>query len=94
MEIDIKKIENLLEEKKYDEAKELIKSAFATDLDKDEKGALLLSMAEVYMQVSNSINSKYKKALEEAIEGIKNINAFESKVNDHLKLEEVRGNLG
>jgi uncharacterized protein HemY len=93
MEIDTKIIEKLLEEEKFEEAKKVIEEAFRQNLDDEEKGELLSKISLLYMEVTNSINRKYKKALEDALESIKNINSFESKVADEVKIQEVRGEL-
>ena len=94
MEIDIKKIEGLLEEKKYDEAGALIKSAFSQDIDPKERGALLFSIASVNMKVTNAINQKYKDALGKALKAMDDLNNFQSKVNDQIDLDKLHETLG
>jgi hypothetical protein len=94
MDIDIKKIEALLDEEKFDEVRTIINGAVSSEFSKEERGAALTGLASVYLQVSNAINSRYKAALEEAIDGMKQLRAAESRMNDKAKLTEVRAGLG
>lgn len=93
MNIDITNIEALLIEKKYDEVRALMKELLSAKLTDKEKGAALVDYASLYMDISNAINEKYKEALEQAIQGMKEINAAESGVNDSIDLATVRNAL-
>ena len=94
MPIDPQKIDPLLKDKKYDEARKLISDIAAEKMTDKEKGAALVGMASTYMKISNNASLEYKEALAQAIAGFKAINKGETKVNDKLKLEEVRKDLG
>ncbi len=90
MNIDITNIEALLIEKKYDEVRAIIKELISTKITDKEKGAALIDYAGLYMDISNAINEKYKEALEQAIEGMKEINTAEAGVHDKIELATVR----
>lgn len=94
MDIDIQKLESLLDAKKYDEARELINAAVSENLTQEQRGAALAGIASVYVEVSNAINARYKDALEEAVAGIKQLKAAESRANDKVKLAGLRSDLG
>ena len=94
MDIDIKNIESLLAEKKYDEVKAAIIEASSKEFSDEERGAALTGLASVYMDISNAINTRYRDALQEAVAGMKDINAAENNASEKAKLVEVRAKLG
>ncbi len=93
MPLDLSKLETLVADKNYAAAKTLIKEGIAKGLTTEEKGALLVNFASVYMEVMNSVSKQYKSALEDAINGIKKLNKAESSTGDKLRLEELRTEL-
>ncbi len=93
MNIDINNIESLLAEKKYDEVRAIIQEATSKEFSDEERGATLTGLASVYMDISNAINIRYRDALQEALAGMKDINAAEGKAVENAKLAEVRGKL-
>ena len=93
MAIDIKKLEALLAEKKLAEAGVLIREAVNAPMTESEKGSALVNYASVYMEAMNRINAEYKAALEEAVKGMKKIDASAAKSADKAKLAEVRAGL-
>ncbi len=93
MNIDITKIETLLSEKKYDEVRSLISSAVSTEFSSEERGAALTGLAQVYMELSNAVNLRYRDALKEALAGMKALNKAEAKSSENIKLAEVRESL-
>jgi len=94
MNIEPQQVETLLKEKKYDEVCALIKGAAEAPMTDKEKGAALVGIASVYMDVSNSIGAQYRDALDEAIAGMKAINVAETDMGDKIKLASVRQGLG
>lgn len=93
MTADLKHIESLLAEKKYDQVRAVIEASATEKLSAEEEGAALTDLASAYLDISNAINERYRSALEEAIAGMKEINAAEERVNERVKLEEVRHKL-
>ncbi len=93
MPLDLSKLETLVADKNYTAAKTLIKEGIAKGLTIEEKGALLVNFASVYMEVMNSVSKQYKSALEDTINGIKKLNKSESTTGDKLRLEELRTEL-
>lgn len=93
MDIDIKNIEKLLEEKKYDEVRNIVNGVASSKLSDKETGAVLTGVASVYLEVSNAINERYKEVLKQAIEGMKKINNAENKSLEKIKLSEIRDSL-
>lgn len=93
MDIDISKLESLLVEKKYDEVREIVRSAVAEEIPEKDRGALLVGLSSAYLDILNSLNESYRQALEEAVAGMKAINAAESKMNDRIRIAEVRASL-
>lgn len=93
MSIDIQKIEELLEAGKKDEARQLIISGVKEKLTDQEKGAALVDFASIYLEVSNSIQRKYKAQLEEVIAGLKKIKAAEAGLDDKVRIAELKKDL-
>ena len=91
--IDIQKLETLLVEKKFDEARVLIQSTISAKSSEKEQGAMLIDIASIYMQMVNSANATYRDALKEAIEGMKKINKSESRMTDAHKIQAVKESL-
>jgi len=91
--MDIKNIESLLAEKKYDEVRAIINEAVNTKFSETEKGAALAGLASAYMDISNTVNIQYLEALKEAVSGMKKINTAEARSNDNIKLVEIRSKL-
>ncbi len=93
MDIDIKNIESLLADKKYDDVRAIITSATSAKFSDEEKGAALTGLASAYLDISNAIQTRYRDALQEAIMGMKEINAMENKISEKVQLAEVRSKL-
>jgi hypothetical protein len=93
MTIDIKHLEDLIADKRYNEAKALIKMAMNEPLTKEQRGAALVDFASMYMKINTAIAMEHKSVLADAIEGMKRIRSAKSKVGDDIKLAEVRGKL-
>jgi hypothetical protein len=89
----VQDIQKLINEKRFDEARALIKSAATQKMTEKEKGAALTGVAAAYMEMTNAINKGYRDALKEAIESVRKLNASESKSKEKLQLAEVRGKL-
>lgn len=91
---DDKKLKSLLEEKKFDEAKKFLEEYFKNlELTEEEKGAIYVNYASIYMQVMNDINRQYSESLGEALNILKKIDAKESEVNDKIDLAKVRSEI-
>jgi hypothetical protein len=93
MNIDYKKLEDLLAQKRLQEAGEIIKAAVAEPLTEAEKGAAYTGAASAYLDIMNSINVQYRDALQEAIEAIKKLNKAESGFKDKIAVAEIKEKL-
>ena len=93
MTTDIKHLEDLIADKRYNEAKALIKMAMNEPLTKEQRGAALIDFASLYMKINTAIAMEYKTALTEAVDNMKKINTAKSKIGDDIKIAEVRGKL-
>lgn len=93
MDIDIKKIEELVSDGKIDEAKALMKAAIEAKPSEAETGALLTMVASVYMQMINSVNKKYAEILDETLGAINKIDVASADVDHKLKIIETKKSL-
>lgn len=93
MTTDISQIETLLHEKKYDEVRALISAVAAEPFTPAEKGAALTGLASVYMDISNSINSRYLSALRTALAGLEMVSKSEQAFAEKIRASEIRSDL-
>lgn len=93
MDTEITKLEKLLAEKNLIEAKKVINGIVSEKMSDLDKGQALVGVASIYLDISNAINENYRATLEEAIAGMKAINSEESKINDKVRVEELKKDL-
>lgn len=65
--VDLEKLEKLLHEGNWAEARKLLKNFFIADMNEREKSEAFLNIAEIYVKVSNFINQQYEKELDQAL---------------------------
>jgi hypothetical protein len=88
--IDNEKLEKLMEEQKWDEARQMLEDFFASEMTAEEKGAVYVNMAAIYMKVMNKINEQYESALDDALMVLKDINNTEREVLDAININKIR----
>lgn len=93
MDSDTKKLNDLLTEKKFDEAATLITEAVSSPLSEPEKGVALVEMASAYLGTVNNVMADYRDLLKDVVEGLKKLNIADQDVDDKLKLARVRESL-
>ncbi len=93
MSTDLQNLTQLIEEKKFDEARAVISAAVQSDLTDDEKGAALTGLATVYLRMSNAISQKYIDTLKETITALEHLKKAELQAHDTVDLAEVRAGL-
>ncbi len=91
---DIKNIEALLAEKKYDDVRTVLRAATDEKMTSLQKGAAFTGLASMYLDISNKINGQYLQALNEALAGLEALNLGQSKFNDKVRIGEVKESLG
>ena len=93
MSTDLQNLGQLIDDKKYDEAKAVISAAVKDDLTDDEKGAALVGLASVYLNMSNNISQQYIDTLKETIDALEKLKKAEIEARDGIDLAEVRAGL-
>ncbi len=93
MQMDIKKIEDLISSGNYVEAKKLIEGAFSKQMEDSEKGALYTNLASLYLDVTNSIEDKYIESLKNTAELLERINESESQIDSKIQLANAKASL-
>jgi hypothetical protein len=93
MTFDKKQFQTLMTEKKYEQARIMIKAAMAEKITPEERGGALVDFATLYMDVMNRIRGEYKGALEDAVASLQKLNSAKSTVKDILDLDSVRAKL-
>lgn len=90
----MQQLESLLAENKYDEATTLIKSWVAQKLSDKERAALLVRFAALRLGLKASADEQYKEALYGIIRGLEKIKTTETRIDDMIRIEELKGSLG
>ncbi len=93
MNIDTQKLENLLSEKKLDEARAYINELIQAPLSKEDRGAAIVLFTTTYMKIINDVNSEYKASLQEILDELKEIDKLERSTNEKIDLKKVRAEL-
>ena len=86
-------VQQLLKDKKYDEARGVISAAVTQKMTPKEKGAALTGTAVAFAKATNNVRAEYLDALKQAIESVKELNKTETKVKEKINLAEVREKL-
>ncbi len=87
---DSKKLDGLLENGKFAEAKEYINSVFAGPESKNAKVDMAIDYALVYAKILNSIQTDYLKSLNEAVKILQRAKVSENRASDAVKLTKLK----
>jgi hypothetical protein len=93
MSIDIKKLEEYLIQKNYEEAGKMIQTMVKEKLSAEEKGDVMVGIISAYIEISNMIDERYLEALDDAIESLKKLNKAETKIKESIKIKELNDRL-
>ncbi|MDO8575364.1 MAG: hypothetical protein Q7R78_01540 [bacterium] len=93
MKIDINKLNELLKEKKFTEAKQIIEEFIKSPMTDEEEGGIITSAIVRYMETMNSIEEKYIESMDEVIAELKKLNEKEAVSKDNEKLDKIRSEL-
>jgi len=91
--IDTTQLEKLLKAKKFDEARAVLNDYLKSELTEEEKAALNLNYAEMYLRVMNAVQSEYKRSLAKVVDMLRTIDKEERSVAEAIGLRAVRQNL-
>ena len=75
------------------EAREFMEQFLASQISKREQTQALLALAQMHMEVENTLNYEYLKILRNAITELSKIEREEGKLNDEESLASVRKEL-
>jgi hypothetical protein len=93
MNIDIDKLEALLNEQKFDEAKKVLEKAFKSKLTPEEKAALLFNLRAIELDVMNKMDEQYVTALKAHLSNLKAVHEKGKSANEQIDLARVRAEL-
>lgn len=86
-------LEKLLAEKNTSGAKTLLKELLAEKMTGEERGEVLVNIAALYLDITNSINKQYVEALKDAFIALKEVENQEVAQGDAEKLKKIREEL-
>jgi flagellin-specific chaperone FliS len=88
--LEMKKLEQLIKEQRFEEAKAILDAFFAKEWTKEEKGEMYVQLMMMYMQITNRLNEEYLQTLDETIATIKEINTSYDAAVTKTKTKSVR----
>lgn len=91
--LDTAKLQELLEARKWDEAKELLEASFSAPLTQEERGAASAAVISLYVQLMNRINRRYAAALDDAMAVLKDLNTHEGRALNEVDVARVRNQI-
>ena len=77
----------------WTDAQNIISSIRETPLQKSERGAAYVALAEVYLDTVNSVLSEYKKSLQETLENWDKLDTMGKAFEEKLSLAKIRTSL-
>jgi ribosome-interacting GTPase 1 len=91
----IHRIDELMKQKRWDEAQVLLEELFASDVMTDEsRGRSFISYVMAYMEALIDINQQYKSALEDATMLLKTVDANGARIKDDIDLARLKSEIG
>lgn len=90
---DTAKLDALLAEKKYDEARALIAATLAGDLSDAQKGALYLYLINLQLEMTNKADAEYLGTLNDILESVKGLDQQQNRFIDESDLANLREEL-
>ena len=93
MTIDTNKLQQNLDKKDFNAVKVMIDGVMSEKLTDKDRGSAWVDFAEVYLDVMNSLNARYESVLREAVKSLEMINKAESKINDKIRISELKSSL-
>ena len=88
-----KQLEQLLTDRKLNEAKALLQAIFARPLTELERGAAYTEMATIYMKTMGALDQQYIHGLEEVMFGLDQADKTGADLEDKISLATLREDL-
>lgn len=90
MNIDEKKLEDLMRENKLDEAREYIRQSILAPLSDVERGEAIVLVTTAYMKLMNGINEEYRDSLQDILDELRSVDKMKEEVDQEIELKKVR----
>lgn len=88
--LDADRLEQLLVDGKFDDAKKMLNEYLSADLSKEEKGAIYVAFVMTYVSVMNKVYDQYNEALDETISNLNFIDQTKKEVNEKIDLARIK----
>lgn len=83
----------LIEQKKFVEAKKIIDDVLSEPLTSEQKGEIYVKVASLYLDISNRINKEYLDELNTAVDLLKQTSKDQKGSEEKIKIAEIKENL-
>lgn len=88
--LDTNEFNRLITEKKFDEAKELLRSFFETEMDQNDEGEYYVEMMTEYLEMSNRINAAYIEEMTTMRQQLKQLNEVDVEIKNKVDTGQIR----
>ena len=86
--LDFEKLDKLMDQKKWPEAKSLLDNYLSSETATNEPGEANFNMASLYLRVRSALNKEYETLLRDSLEVLKKLNNEEKKIQIRAKLSQ------
>ncbi len=94
MQAQLYKIDELMKQKRWDEAEGMLKQVFSSEmLHDEERGQAFITYTMAYLEALTAVNLEYKAALEDAVLLIRSMKQAQSEVNEDIDLQRLHAEI-
>jgi hypothetical protein len=93
MQLDSKKLDRLMDEGKWEEAKALLEQSLNAIPESEVRSVNYLTFASLYARVLSNINREYAAALQDDTDALRKLRSRKGAVDDHSAIEGLRTKL-
>ncbi|HEU5114390.1 MAG TPA: hypothetical protein VFT82_01330 [Candidatus Paceibacterota bacterium] len=93
-EFDQNKLDALLDQKAFAEARAYVESYFRQSSGPQEKAASATDIGLLYLKMVNKINRRYLESLKSTADLLEKVQAAKSRVNDAFKVAKLKSEVG
>lgn len=93
VQLDFAKLEELLSQRNFAEAKKMVDAVVDQELAPEERGEVYVKIAALYLDITNKINDAYIAQMDQTLDLIQQVTSSERSIDDKLKVAEIQQQL-
>ncbi|OQB05566.1 MAG: hypothetical protein BWY19_00967 [bacterium ADurb.Bin212] len=91
--LDAKAFEQMISEKRYDEAKDMLRQYFDNELGEEEEGEVYVDAMADYLAMSNRINEAYLADMNDLKAKLSQVDNMSEDITKSIDAEKIRGDI-